>query len=86
MVDAVGGTSAFVLAYPADAATSGGAILMLDGSVMQMTAQEFSAALAQQKIDSPKAMATATGGSGDAGATAPPAAEGTGPPGPPAAP
>jgi hypothetical protein len=85
IVDAAGGSSLFVLAYPADAASEGGPVLMLDGSVHQMTAQEFSDALAQQKIDSPKAMAAAeAAGNGGGGAPAP--IDGAAPPGPPAAP
>jgi prepilin-type processing-associated H-X9-DG protein len=56
MADAMGGTANFALAYPPDAATNGGPVLFLDGSVRQMTAEEFNATLAQQKIDSPKAM------------------------------
>jgi hypothetical protein len=85
--DVLGGTSNFIAAYPSDAATAGGAILFMDGSVRQMTAQEFSDTLAQQKIDSPQAMATAAGGASDSGGAAAPAAEGgaapPGPPGPP---
>ena len=89
MADALGGTSLFVIAYPANAASAGGTVLMLDGSVMQMTAQEFSEALAKQKVDSPKAMATAeaaAGGGGAGGAAAPAPPNGAAPPGPPAAP
>jgi hypothetical protein len=87
MADATGGTSLFVLAYPANAATEGGAVLMLDGSVHQMTAQEFSDALAKQKVDSPKAMATATGAAVEpAPAEAANPADGLSAPGLPAAP
>jgi hypothetical protein len=87
IVDAKGGSSLFVLAYPPDAATNGGTVLKLDGSVQQMTAQEFNDALAQQKVDSPKAMAAAeAAGSGGGGAPAPAPADGTTPPGPPGAP
>ena len=87
MVDAQGGTSLFVLAYPPNAAAEGGTVLMLDGAVMQMSAQEFNDALAKQKVDSPKAMADAEAAApsgGGAAAPVPPA--GAGPPGPPAAP
>jgi hypothetical protein len=96
--DAMGGTSNFILAYPPNAASEGGTILKLDGAVQQLTAQEFNDALAQQKIDSPKAMeaaaANAGGGSGASAAGAGSAdgtgiatpSGGAGPPGPPAAP
>lgn len=83
MADAAGGTSLFVLAYPGDASTAGGPILMLDGAVMHMTAQEFNDALAKQKVDSPAAMAAATGGGATGGDAAAPPTEGAAPPGPP---
>ena len=83
MADVVGGTAAFVAAYPADAATNGGTVLLLDGAVTQMTTQEFNDALAKQKAESPKAMAGAPAGGG---ATTPSPPDGAGPPGPPAAP
>jgi hypothetical protein len=91
MQDAMGGTSTFVTAYPPDAATAGGTVLMLDGAVIQMTAQELNDAIAKQKVDSPKAMATATGGGAaspapDAAAAPPGSALPSGssaPPGPP---
>lgn len=60
--DAVGGTTRFIVAYPGDAATAGGSMLFLDGSVQHLTAQEFNDTFAQQKIDSPKAMAGAADG------------------------
>jgi hypothetical protein len=85
--DVLGGTSNFIAAYPSDAATAGGAVLLMDGSVRQMTAQEFTSTLAQQKIDSPQAMATAASGAGDSGGAAAPAPEGgVIPPGPPGGP
>jgi hypothetical protein len=85
--DVLGGTSNFIAAYPPDAATAGGAVLLLDGAVMQMTAQEFNDKLAQQKIDSPQAMATAAGGAAGAGGAAAPTPEsGAVPPGPPGGP
>jgi hypothetical protein len=92
--DVLGGTSNFIAAYPPDAATAGGACLFMDGSVRQMTAQEFTSALAQQAIDSPQAMAAAAGGAGGAGGATAPATESgvvplgvpSGPPGPPGPP
>lgn len=69
MLDATGGSSNFILAYPPNAASEGGIVLLLDGSVRLMLGQEFSHALARQKTDSPQAMAAAeaaAGGGGDA--------------------
>ena len=83
--DVLGGTSNFIAAYPPDAATAGGACLFMDGSVRQMTAQEFSDTLAQQKVDSPQAMAAATGGA-EGGGGAPAPESGVVPPGPPGPP
>jgi hypothetical protein len=42
------GTASFVLAYPPGAATAGGQVLMLDGSVQNVTAQEFNELIAAQ--------------------------------------
>jgi hypothetical protein len=46
--DATAGTSQFVIAYLPDAPTAGGPVLMLDGSVQQLTAEEFNALLGAQ--------------------------------------
>ncbi len=43
------GTSNFVLLYEPTATTSGGNVLLLDGSALTMTADELNAALAAQK-------------------------------------
>jgi len=84
--DVTGGTANYIAAHPADAATNGGTVLLMDGAVMRMTGQEFSDALAKQKTESPKAMAAAAGAAGGGGAAAPAPPAGAGPPGPPAAP
>jgi hypothetical protein len=86
--DVAGGTSNFIAAYPSDAATNGGLVLLLDGAVQQVTAQEFNDMMAKQKTDSPAAMAASAGGAGGGAAPAggTPPADGTAPPGPPAPP
>ena len=84
--DVVGGTSNYIAAHPADAATNGGTVLLMDGAVSRMTAQEFNDALAKQKTDSPAAMAAAAAAGIGGGAAAPAPASGAAPPGPPAAP
>lgn len=87
LADVAGGTSNFVAAYPADASINGGMVLLLDGAVTRMTAQEFNDALAKQKVDSPQAMAAAEAASGGGGGgTVPAPTDGSAPPGPPAAP
>ena len=86
IIDAKGGTFSFVLAYPPSAATEGGTVVMLDGAVKQMTAQEFNDALAKQKAESPEAMAAAEAAGSGGGGAAPAPPSGAAPPGPPAAP
>lgn len=86
MQDATGGSSNFILAYPTNAASEGGSVLMLDGAVMHLSAQDFNDTLAKQKVDSPTAMAAATGGVANGGESAQPGgapADGSSPPGPP---
>jgi uncharacterized protein (TIGR03067 family) len=58
----VGGSETFVLAYPAGAETSGGLVLMLDGSVRQMAAPEVQTFVAEAASRSAGASALSIGG------------------------
>ena len=74
------GTSNTIMAYPSDAATSGGLVSMADGSVHLLTAEEFNQKFSAQDVGNRGAArgTAATGGSAPQSATT-----GNGPPGPP---
>lgn len=58
------GISNFVVAYPADASSNGGVVLLLDGSVRTMSAQEFQEAMTNQASVTPPQESSPAAGPG----------------------
>ncbi len=69
--DVIIGTSNFIVAYPSDAQTNGGTVLMLDGAVLPITAEQFAESMEKQKDIKP-ASPTSTAANASPTATAQP--------------
>jgi hypothetical protein len=89
LAEMTGGTSNFIHAYPRDAATSGGLVGMADGSVKQVTAEEFKEMWAAQQPTMTSAIileapaSSSSGSSGGGSGPPPPPPAGSAPPPPP---